>query len=260
MIAYVKELYKFRELILVWSIREVRVRYKQSILGAAWAILQPLSMMAIFTVIFSLFAKMPSDGIPYPIFSYSALLPWTLFSSALSYGIPSLVYNLNLVVKTYFPREVLPIGVVGASLLDYLIASSIFLVMMIYYDYPLRLTMLWIPVILLIQLMLALGVAFIGSALLVFYRDVRFIIPLGTQLWFYATPIIYSSSIIPERFQTIYALNPMVGVINAYRRVILYGENPVWSELGLAAVVSVIIFVLGYYIFKRLEVSFADLI
>ena len=187
-------------------------------------------------------------------------MPWTLFSSALSYGIPSLVYNLNLVVKTYFPREVLPIGVVGASLLDFLIASSIFLAMMIYYDYPMRLTMLWIPLILVIQLMLALGVSFIGSALLVFYRDVRFIIPLGTQLWFYATPIIYSSSIIPERFQAIYALNPMVGVINAYRRVVLYGENPVWSELGLAAVVSVIIFVLGYYIFKRLEVSFADLI
>lgn len=257
---YMHELYRFRELVWVWGFREIRVRYKQSLLGATWAILQPLVLMVVFTIVFSRFAKVPTDGIPYPIFSYTALLPWTLFTTAITFGVPSLVNNLNLVVKTYFPREILPIGAVGAGFFDFLVASSIFIVMMIYYRIELTWTALWLPLVLIIQLVLILGVAFIGSALIVLYRDVRFIVPLGLQIWLYLSPVIYPVTAVPEQYLTLYMLNPMAGIISAYRQIILYGQQPPWAYLAISAVEAVLIFLAGYWIFKKLEASFADII
>ena len=262
MIAHVQNLFQFRELIGMWAFREIRVRYKQSLLGAAWAVLQPLALMLMFTFVFSRIARIPTDQ-PYPIFSYTALLPWTLFATSISFGVNSLINNMNLVTKTYFPREVLPLGVIGAALFDFLIASSIFVLLMIYYKVPITIHFLWIPVFLVIQIFLMLGIILIGSALTVFYRDVRFIVPLGLQLWMYATPIIYPLKLVEDnlpQFRTLYALNPMVGIVESYRDVILEGVPPNFSDLGLAAAVSIILFIVAYIIFKRLEVLFNDLI
>ncbi|MCA9944302.1 MAG: ABC transporter permease [Ardenticatenaceae bacterium] len=262
MIAHVQNLFHFRELIGMWAFREIRVRYKQSILGAAWAVLQPLTLMLMFTFVFSKIARIETDQ-PYPIFSYTALLPWTLFATSISFGVNSLINNMNLVTKTYFPREVLPLGVIGAALFDFLIASSIFVLLMIYYQIPVTIHFLWIPVFLVIQIFLMLGIILIGSALTVFYRDVRFIVPLGLQLWMYATPIIYPIRLVEEsvpQFRTLYALNPMVGIVESYRAVILEGVAPNFADLGIAAAVSIILFIVAYIIFKRLEVLFNDLI
>ncbi len=260
LLEYVKELYRYRELVWVWGLREIRVRYKQSLLGVAWAILQPLAMMAIFTIVFSHFARVPTDGVPYPLFSYAALLPWTLLSTAITFGVPSLVNNLNLVVKTYFPREILPIGAVGASFFDFLIASSIFIFLLLYYRVELTWAVLWLPLILILQLVLIAGVSIAGSALLVLYRDMRFIVPLGLQIWLYLTPVIYPVTVVPEQYLPLYMLNPMAGIITAYRQVVLYGQSPTWTYLAISAVEAVLIFLFGYMTFKKLETSFADII
>ena len=263
MVAHLKNLYEFRQLISMWTFREIRVRYKQSLLGAAWAILQPLVLMLMFTFVFSKIARFDTGDIPYPIFSYTALLPWTLFATSISFGVNALINNMNLVTKTYFPREVLPLGVIGAALFDFLIASSIFIFLMIYYSIPITPLFLWIPVFLINQIMMMLGVMMLGSALTVFYRDVRFVVPLGLQLWLYATPIIYPMNLVDEaipQFRSLYMLNPMAGIVESYRQVILRGEPPIMADLGTAAIVSVVIFVVAYIIFKRLEVLFNDLI
>jgi lipopolysaccharide transport system permease protein len=257
---HINELYRYRELVLVWGLREIRIRYKQAFLGTAWAVLQPLVMMIVFTLVFSRFAKVPTDGIPYPIFSYTALLPWTMLSTAITFGVPSLVNNLNLVTKTYFPREILPIGAVGASFFEFLVASSIFVVMLIYYRIEPSWAMLWLPLVLILQLVLILGVTFTGSALLVLYRDVRFMVPLGLQIWLYLTPIIYPITVVPQKYLLLYMLNPMAGIITAYRQIILYGQSPDWIYLAISAVEAALIFFGGYLIFKKLEISFADII
>ncbi len=260
MVTHVKNLYQYRDMLLMWIFREIRVRYKQSFLGAAWAILQPLVLMAMFTTVFSLMAKFPTDGIPYPLFSYTALLPWTLFATSVSFGVSSLINNLNLVTKTYFPREVLPMGVVGAAIFDYFIASSIFFVMLLIYDVPITIYFLWVPLLLVVQIFLMLGVILLGAALTVFYRDVRFVVPLGVQLWLYATPIIYPVSLVPDRFRALYMLNPMAGIVESYRQVLLRGQPPVFFDLALTTTVSIGLFIVGYTIFKRLEVHFNDII
>lgn len=260
MVANLRNLYHYREMLGMWVFREIRVRYKQSFLGAAWAILQPLVLMLMFTIVFSMMARFPTDGIPYPIFSYTALLPWTLFATSVSFGVSSLINNMTLVTKTYFPREVLPMGVIGAALFDYLIASSIFIVMLIYYQIPVTIHFLWIPVFLVIQIFLMMGIILLGSAVTVFYRDVRFVVPLLVQLWLYATPIIYPVTLVPEAYRTLYMLNPMAGIVESYRQVILRGQPPNALDLGLAAAVSVGLFVISYIIFKKLEVRFNDII
>lgn len=262
MIAHVQTLSRFRELIGMWTFREIRVRYKQSLLGAAWAVLQPLAMMLMFTVVFSQIARIQTDY-PYPIFSYSAVLPWTLLATSISFGVSSLINNMNLVTKTYFPREILLLGVIGSALFDFLIGSSIFVLLMIYYKIPVNINFLWIPVLLVIQIILILGIILLGSALTVFYRDVRYVVPLAIQLWFYATPIIYPITLVEEnlpQLRTLYALNPMVGIVESYRDVVLEGVPPNFADLGLAAAMSIVLFVVAYYIFKRLEVLFNDLI
>lgn len=260
MVDHARILYQYRDLLLTWTVREIKVRYKQSVVGGLWAVLQPLSLMIVFTLVFSFLARVPTDGIPYPIFSYTALLPWLFLSTSISFAVPSLVNNLNLVTKIYFPREILPIASVGAAFLDFSIASIIFLGMMLIFQVSFSWTMLWVPLLLIIQTLLTLGLVLFMSALNVFYRDIRFVIPLATQIWMYATPIIYPVTLVPERFRPFYMLNPMAGLIDSYRRVILLGQPPVWSYVTFSAVLAVLIFIGGYIYFKRSEGMFADMI
>lgn len=260
MIENLKRLNSYRELLILWTQREIRIRYKQSALGVAWAILQPLVLMFTFTTVFSLFARIPSDGVPYPLFSYTALLVWTLLSSSISFGIPTLVNNMSLVTKIYFPREILPMASIGAAFVDFLIAAVLLLGVLIWYQTPVTPAILWLPVVLSLQILLIVGIVIPASALNVFYRDIRFLVPLATQLWMYASPVIYPISLVPERWRPLYALNPMVGIVDSYRRTLLQGEPPNIEYLTISACVSVLFAVAGYAYFKRSEPRFADLI
>jgi lipopolysaccharide transport system permease protein len=260
MLQEIKEIAKYHELLWVWTMREIKVRYKQSFLGGAWAILQPVSLMLIFSLIFTRFVKVPTEGIPYPIFSYTALLPWTFLTTSISFAVPSLIGNTSLLTKIYFPREIFPLSAIGASFLDTLIASLVFIVMMLFYKVPIHYTMTLIPLLLVVQILLTLGISLFASAVLVFYRDVRFVIPLLLQLWMYASPVFYPVSSVPEKYRTLYMLNPMAGVIESFRAVVLKGVWPNWGELGLAALVSLAIFFIGFSFFKRLEWQFADIV
>jgi len=260
MLKGIKELIQYRELLVTLTVRDIKVRYKQSILGAGWAILQPLSLMIIFTLVFSKIARLPSDGIPYPIFSYCALLPWTFFSTSLNFASSSLVSNRNLVTKIYFPRDILPLASTMACFFDFIIASFIFVGMMFYYQINITYNILWVPLIILIQIFLTIGVGFISAALNVFYRDIKYIIPLLVQIWMYLSPIIYPMSLVPERYHPFYILNPMVGIIDSYRQVILYGNPPNFKSLFISMGISFVILFFGYKGFKKLEDEFADII
>jgi lipopolysaccharide transport system permease protein len=253
-------LYRHRELLWIWTLREIKVRYKQSVLGIAWAVLQPLALMLVFTTVFSVLVKIPTDDVPYPVFSYTALLAWTFFATAVSFAIPTLVNNLNLVTKVYFPREILPIASVGAAFVDFLVAGGLLVVVLVYYQIPFEVTLLWVPLLVGVQVLLTLGVVLPASALNVFYRDIRFVVPLAIQLWLYATPVIYPVSLVPAPVRPLYILNPMVGLIDSYRRVIVQGLPPVPEYLAISTVVSLVLAVAGYTYFKRSEASFADLI
>lgn len=255
-----RELWNYRELLWMWTLREVKVRYKQSLLGAAWAILQPLVLMIIFTVVFSWFARIPTDGVPYPIFSYTALLPWTLLATSVSFAAPSLVNNMTLVTKIYFPKEILPLACVGAAVLDFLIAGLVFVGLAVYYDVPATAALLWLPLLLAIQTVLIVGVSLLLAAINVFYRDIRFVVPLGLQLWMYVSPVIYPVSLVPEKARFFYLLNPMASLINSYRSVVLEGVAPSLEEWVPAAVISAALCAWAYRRFKRLEPEFADLI
>lgn len=260
MIDDLKKLYDRRDLLFMWTRRDIRVRYKQSFLGAAWAVLQPLALMLVFTVVFSVIVRISTGEIPYPLFSYTALLPWSFFATSISFGVTSLIGNINLVTKVYFPREILPLAAIGAGLVDFFIASVILVGLMLFYQYPLSEKLVLVPVLLIIQILLMAGVILLAAAVNVFYRDVRFVIPLVTQIWMYATPIIYPVSMIPAKLVPFYMLNPMAGLIESYRAVALYDSWPDWHYLGLAAVVSLLVFWLGYGYFKRVEWEFADII
>ncbi len=257
---HLRSLFRYRELLWMWTLREIKVRYKQSLLGIAWAILQPLSLMVIFSVVFSIFVPLPTDGVPYPIFSYTALLPWTFFTTAITFGVPSLTNNMHLVTKIYFPREILPMAVIGAALVDLGAAATVFLGMLLFYRVQIGVAFLLAPVLLLIEIALALGVVFFASAVNARFRDVRFVVPLAMQLWMYATPIIYPMSLVPERFRLLYQLNPMAVLIEAYRSVILHRQMPTGGMLALVAGLSFTVLVLGYWYFKTEERTFADII
>lgn len=255
-----RELWAARELLFMWAMRDVKVRYKQSLVGIGWAVVQPLALMLMFTLVFSLIVRVPTGDIPYPLFSYTAVLPWTLLATSLSMGIPSLVNNMNLVTKVRMPREILPMATVLASLVDFAIASLIFVAMIVFYRVSLHWTVLWVFPLLAIQIILTIGVVLLGSSLNVLYRDIRFIVPLATQLWMYASPIIYPVELVPERLRSVYFLNPMAGLLEGYRKVILLGAQPELWTVGVAFVVAAAVFLLGYNVFKRLEPVFADVI
>jgi lipopolysaccharide transport system permease protein len=260
MLTSLRELYESRELLFTWTRRDFRVRYSQSMLGAAWAVMQPLSLMVIFSIVFAYFLEVPTGGVPYPVFSYAALLPWTFFSNALGFAIPSLVSNMNLVSKIYFPREILPLSAILVGLVDFVIASLLFVPMMIYYRIAVGPALLLLPVLLLIQIVFMFAVSLLASAANVYFRDVRFLIPLTLQVWLYITPVIYSAEQIPGWLKPFYFLNPMAALIDGYRRVTLFNQMPDWPYVGLAALVSLLLFIVAYRVFKRAERQFADLI
>jgi lipopolysaccharide transport system permease protein len=263
MVASLRNLYSSKELIWAWTYRIVRARYQQSILGGLWAIIQPTATVVIFSIIFTFFVPVNTGGTPYIIFSYVAMVPWTFFSSSISDMVESLVGNMNLVSKIYFPREVLPVSSLLARLVDFIIASLVIIILILFFQVQVSLVgWVFIPVILLIQIALALGVGLIGAALNVFYRDIRPLFILGLQLWFYASPILYPVSIIKSKFPTIYFLyylNPMAGVIEAYRAIILNQELP-GLYLLVSGCAAIIMFAIGYWFFKRVEYQFADVI
>lgn len=258
--SYLKTLFEYRELMYNLVMREIKARYKQTVLGASWAVLQPLALMVVFTVVFSHFARIPSDGIPYPLFSYAALLPWTFFAGSLSRGVGSLVSNQALVRKIYFPREIMPLAAVTAGLVDFLIASILFIGMLVYYGVPLtQNALLFIPIFV-IQVTFVLGIVLLLAPLNVFYRDIGHVMPLLIQVWMFASPILYPLSMVPERFRGIYALNPMVGIIDGYRKTLIQGLPPDFAALQSAAGVAAVCFLVGIGLFKRLEFKLADVI
>ena len=260
MLNHLRILYAYRELLLMWTLREIKVRYKQSFLGAAWALLQPLALMVAFTIVFSVLVKLPSDDVPYPVFSYTSLVVWMFFATSLSFAIPTLVNNMNLVTKIYFPREILPLASIGAAFVDFLVASVVLVGLLVWFHTPVTLALLWLPVLLGIQFLLILGIVLPAAALNVVYRDIRFIVPVAVQLWLYATPIIYPVSVVPEAFRTLYLLNPMAGLVDSYRQVLLHGTAPALEPLALSFCVSLALALAGYAYFKRSESMFADLI
>lgn len=262
MISGLRTLYHHRELLWVLTLREIQVRYKQSVLGVAWAIVQPLSLMLIFTLVFSVLLKVDSDGVPYPIFSYSALMIWTLFSNSLNRAIPSLEQNAPLIRKIYFPREFFPISAVLGGLFDFLISAVIFIGLMVYYRAEVVWTpyMLWAVPIIAIQLVFTLGICFFASAINVYYRDVKHALPLLIQVWMYASPIIYPVSMVPERLQTLYFMNPMAGIIYNFRAVVVQGVAPNLTYLAIGLGGSLLLFAVCYLYFKRVEMEFADIV
>jgi lipopolysaccharide transport system permease protein len=258
--AKLSTLYSNRELLTAWTMRTIRARYKQSILGGMWAILQPTATAIIFSIIFTRFVKIDTGNIPYIVFSYTAMAPWTLFTSSISDMTDSLVANMNLVGKIYFPREILPIAAVLARLLDFAISLVLMALFMLFYRVEVSPTLLlFFPVILATQLCLALGLGFIGAALNVFYRDVKHIIALGLQIWLYASPIIYPIEQVPEWLRPYYFLNPMAGIIVSYRDILLKQQAPGYY-LGISAVIAAVALVVGYRFFKRVEFQFADVV
>lgn len=258
--SYFSELWSFRELYWALTIREIKVRYKQTLLGATWAILQPLVLTIIFAVVFGYLLKLGSGSVPYPIFAYSALLPWTFFSNAIAFGSLSVVNNSNLVSKIYFPRELLPLATITASLLDFLIASLIFLLMFVFYQVPITPYLLYLFVIIPCIFLLTIGISLFLSAINVMFRDIRFVIPLVLQVLFYLTPIIYSLNTLPDRFLKLYAFNPIAPLIDSFRDVTIYGAAPDHFQLLSAVVISMCVFTLGILFFRYKEKSFADII
>lgn len=253
-------LYGYRDLLYTLTAHRIKVRYKQSVLGASWAIVQPVSLMLIYTLIFSLIVRMPTDGTPYAVFAYSALLPWTFFSTALSNATNALVTHTQLITKVYFPREILPLSYIFASLVDLVVASSVFAVLMWYYRVPLTATALYAIPITLVLVCFATAVALFLSATQVRFRDVGVALPLLLQLWMFATPVVYPLSTVPERFRTLYSLNPMVGLIDSFRQVTVHGGSPQLRLLGISAVVSILLLLACWIYFKRVESTVADVI
>lgn len=260
MLVNIHKLYNSRELVRTWIERAIRVRYQQSVLGGLWAVIQPAASVAVFSIIFTFFIPVNTGGTPYLIFSYVGMVPWTLFSTSVTDMVDSLISNMNLVTKIYFPREILPVSMLFARLFDFLIAFFVILILMLYYQMPMFLLgWLLLPIIVITQLAFAFGVGLIGSALNVFYRDIKHIFTLGLQIWFYASPIIYPVSSVPEHLRPIYYLNPMAGIIESYRAVILYQQLPEYYFL-VSVGMSVIILLVGYWFFKRVEFKFADVV
>ncbi len=256
-----RDLWIYRELVVFMIWRDIKVRYKQTLLGATWAILQPFLTMVVFNYFFGTLAKIPSDGVPYPIFSFTALLPWQLFSKALQDASRSLVSNRHMITKVYFPRLVLPLSSIIAGLVDFGIAFFVLLGLMFYYQMPLRIEMLALPLLLLLALTTALGVGLWLSALNVLYRDIAYIMPFLAQFWMYISPVVYPSSLFPEKWRFIYYLNPMTGVIEGFRWALLGTQTTFPLHLMvLSVVISLLILISGLFYFRRMERLFADMV
>jgi lipopolysaccharide transport system permease protein len=252
-----RDLWIYRELLYFFTWREIKVRYKQTILGFAWAIIQPVFMMVIFTLFFGNLAKIPSEGIPYPLFNYAALLPWTLFAEGLTRSSNTLVQDANLVRKIYFPRLVMPLSGVISPIVDFAIAFVILIVMMFYYSYAPTARILLLPAFIALAVATAFGAGLWLSALNIKYRDIRYVIPFLVQIWLFASPVVYSSNLLPQQYRIVYALNPMAGVIEGFRWALL-GTEPPGSLIAVSAGIVLVILILGVFYFRRCERTFAD--
>lgn len=254
------ELWQYRELLyfLIW--RDIKVRYKQTALGAAWAIIQPLFSMLIFSLFFGRLAKMPSDGIPYPLFSLAALVPWTFFANGLNQSSNSLVASANLLKKVYFPRLVIPIATVLAGVVDFALSFVVLLGLMAFYGVTPTINLLWMPLFLLLALVTSLAVGLWMSALNVKYRDVRYIVPFVIQVWMFSTPIVYPSSLLPASWRTIYGLNPMVGVVEGFRWALLGTNTVPGFMIAVSATAALLLLIGGAFYFRHMEKSFADIV
>jgi len=255
----ISEIIRYKDLLyfLVW--RDLKVRYKQTILGASWALFQPLVQMVIFSIFFGRLAKIPSENVPYPIFVYSALLPWTFFANSLNACNNSVINNAGLITKIYFPRLIIPLSAIGSGLIDLLLSFLVLLGIMAYYNFSITIHFLMIFPLLIGTIFTAIGIGTLLSALSVAYRDFRHIVPFGIQIWLFATPVIYPPSIVGSRFEFLLNLNPMAGIINGFRSAIL--NRPFsWDAIGISFLISVIIFMIGVGYFSRVEKKFADII
>jgi lipopolysaccharide transport system permease protein len=255
-----RDIWEYRELLYFLAWRDIKVRYKQTVLGAGWAILQPFLTMVVFSIFFGHLAKMPSEGVPYPIFSFAALVPWTFFANGLSQSANSLVSNANLISKVYFPRLVVPMAGVLSGIVDFAIAFVVLLGMMAYFHVVPTINVVFLPLFLLLALVTALGVGIWLAALNVEFRDVRYVIPFLVQIWLFATPIAYASSLLHGAWRTLYGLNPMVGVVEGFRWALLGTRVDVGPSVMLSALVSVVLLISGAYYFRRMERTFADVV
>jgi lipopolysaccharide transport system permease protein len=253
-------LWRARELLyfLIW--RDVKVRYKQTLLGATWAILQPLLTMVVFSIFFGKLARMPSDGVPYPLFAYVALVPWTFFANGLTLSSNSLVANQTLLRKVYFPRLVIPVSAVAAGLIDFGIAFVVLLGLAARYGVPPTANLIWLPALVLLALVTALGVGLWFAALNVLYRDIQYVVPFLVQVWLYATPIVYPTSLVPERWRTLYAINPMVGVVEGFRWALLGTSTAPGPMILVSAMAALVTLLGGLFFFRRMEKSFSDVV
>jgi lipopolysaccharide transport system permease protein len=254
-----RELWAYRELLWVLTTRDIRVRYKQSVLGAGWAIIRPFTAMVIFSIVFGQLAKLPSDGYPYPVFVYAALLPWTFFSSAISTSSQSLVGSSNLISKVYFPRLIIPLASAGSGLVDLLISTGILLLMMLWYGVGWSWNLMAAPLLLLAVVFSALGIGTLLAALTVSYRDFTHITPFLLQIWMYITPVVFPVSLVPQRWQWLLYLNPMTGLVEGFRAAFL-GKPFDINGLIISFVVAVLLFAVGVAYFERVERDFADVI
>lgn len=240
--------------------REVKGRYSQSFFGAGWAIAQPLATMAVFTIVFARLGQMPSGGAPYPLFAYAALVPWFFFSNSVASGTMSLVTYRNIVTKTYFPREIVPLAQIGSRFVDIAAASGLYVLLMIYYGVGIGRWGALVPLFLVLLVLFTVGVTLVTSALNVFYRDVNPVVQISLQLWLYLTPVAYPLSVVPERYRVFFLLNPLTGVIEGLRSVVLFGREPEWPVVGVSASLIVALFVASVVLFKKTDKYFADVI
>jgi lipopolysaccharide transport system permease protein len=256
-----RELAAHRELLLTLAVREIRVRYKQSILGIAWAVIQPVVMMLVFTIVFSRFARLPSEGLPYPAFSYAALLPWTFFAGAVSAAMGSVAGGASLVKKVYFPREVLPLASILTNAVDFGISAAIFAALLLYYRVDLTVyALLAVPLVVLLVALTA-GLALLLAAFNAYYRDVRYALPLAMQVWLYATPVAWSMTMVPPEYRIPCAIvNPMVAIVDGFRAVLLRGQAPDWPLLAAGTVTTVVVLAVAYRYFATVQRNFADIV
>ncbi|TVL99220.1 MAG: phosphate ABC transporter permease [Candidatus Brocadia sp. WS118] len=254
------ELWKYHELLyfLIW--RDIKVRYKQTVLGIAWAIIQPFLTMVVFSIFFGRLGNIPSDNIPYPIFSFAALVPWTFFANGLTQASNSLVGSANLIKKVYFPRLIIPIATVLAGVIDFILAFLMLIGMMFYFNIIPTINVVWIPLFLLLALVTSLGVSLWFSAMNVQFRDVRYVIPFLTQFWLFSTPIAYPSSLLSEPWRTLYGINPMVGVVDGFRWALLGTSTCPGTMVFVSALVAILLMISGALYFRRMEKTFADVI
>jgi lipopolysaccharide transport system permease protein len=254
------DLWEYRELLyfLIW--RDIKVRYKQTALGASWAILQPVLTMVVFSLFFGKLGKLPSDGIPYPVFSLAALVPWTFFANGITNGTNSMVTSSNLIKKVYFPRLAIPISSVVSGIVDFAISFGVLLIMMSYYRIWPTANILWLPAFLILALITSLGVSLWLSALNVKYRDIKYVVPFLVQFWLFATPIAYPSTLLPQPWRTVFGLNPMVGVVEGFRWSLVGSATRPGPMIAVSSTAALIILLSGAYYFRRMEKSFADVV